>query len=91
MMKTLNIVVTGKVQGVWFRKYTQEKALELGLTGWVKNLPTGNQVEIMVSGTKEQLELFKEWCHQGSPLSKVESVSHKEIPSQNFDGFVINK
>lgn len=90
-MKTLNIIVTGKVQGVWFRKYTQEKALELGLTGWVKNLPSGNQVEIMVSGPLDQLELFKEWCHQGSPLSKVKSVSQKEIPSQNFNGFVINR
>ena len=50
-----NIQVKGKVQGVWFRAFTKEKAEELGLTGWVQNQPEGS-VYLKVKGKKETIE-----------------------------------
>ncbi len=68
------VEVIGKVQGVWFRKYTQEKAQTLGLTGYVMNLPNGNVYIEVESDDIEKLKIFIDWLHQGSPLSKVKEV-----------------
>jgi len=75
-MKRIHIFISGKVQGVFFRAYTQKKAQELGLCGWVQNLPDG-QVEVVAEGSKEMLEIFWQWCYQGSPSSKVTKVEAK--------------
>jgi len=64
MEQTLSITISGKVQGVFFRQSAKEKALELGLTGQVKNLGDGN-VHIIASGTREQLSAFTDWCKKG--------------------------
>ena len=56
----VHCIVTGKVQGVWFRQSTMEKARSLKLTGWVKNLRNGD-VELEAYGDVEQLRLLKEW------------------------------
>jgi len=87
-MQSVSIIVSGRVQGVWFRKCTSDKAIELGISGTVKNLPNGN-VQIEAIGTKDQLELFEKWCWTGSPLSKVETVKVKEIESGSVLGFSI--
>ena len=77
--KTMNCIhykikVIGKVQGVWFRKYTKDKADELGLKGTVQNQPDGS-VSIEVEGNSvESLKQFTNWLHEGSPLSKVEDI-----------------
>lgn len=65
--------VTGKVQGVWFRQSTVEQATELGLVGWVKNLPNG-QVEGVAAGPSETLDRFKDWLWQGPPQAQVTEV-----------------
>lgn len=88
MTKTISIAVTGKVQGVWFRKYTQEKAKQLAINGFVKNIPSGS-VYIIATGTDEQLQEFINWCWQGSPKSKVTSVQEQELAIQQFKGFRI--
>lgn len=78
-MERLHALVSGRVQGVWFRAYTQRKARELGLTGWVRNLPDG-RVEVVAEGPRPQLEALAQWLWQGSPLSKVTDVTVEWLP-----------
>lgn len=87
-MSTLEIYISGKVQGVFFRANTRKKALQLGLNGTVENLPDG-RVRIVVSGEKEELDVFKAWCHQGEPPAEVVKVEINKKPDQNLDGFSI--
>lgn len=70
------IIVSGKVQGVFYRKYTQLKAKQLKLIGHVKNEANGN-VTIEACGTIEALFELKDWCLKGSPLSKPKTVDHE--------------
>lgn len=65
--------IEGKVQGVWFRRSTKQKADELGIVGTVRNLDDGS-VECLALGSKARLEAFEKWCWKGSPLSKVSNV-----------------
>ena len=90
MLFTKEIIITGKVQGVFFRKYTCEAADAIGITGFVKNLPD-QSVYILATGTNEQLQEFINWCWQGSPRSKVEKVEVKEMPLQQFNSFVVER
>lgn len=76
------------MQGVWFRKYTHEKAFSLGLVGFVKNMPDGT-VYAEVEGDEKKVGLFIEWCHEGSPLSKVESISLLDLPVMGESSFEI--
>ena len=87
-MKSLEILVTGKVQDVWYRKYTCDKARELGVQGTVQNLDTG-QVLIRATGTENQVKELEEWCWTGSPESSVKNVETKAIESKPFSGFDI--
>lgn len=88
MQETISITVTGKLQGVYYRQSTKEKALELGLTGTVKNLPNGN-VQIMASGNPQQLNALAAWCKQGPPRAKVEEVRVEKIEPHAFLGFTV--
>lgn len=78
--KRIRIIVSGKVQGVWFRQSTVEKARALKLKGWVKNLSNGD-VEVLAEGIESDLNRLIEWCKKGPPLAKVESVDVKEEPA----------
>ena len=72
--KHLNIKITGKVQGVWFRKYTKDQADALQLNGTVQNMPDGS-VYVEVESTDDTLlDKFVKWLHTGSPLSRVDQV-----------------
>ncbi|RXK62761.1 acylphosphatase [Lacibacter luteus] len=88
MRKTVAITVRGKVQGVWFRKYTQDKAMELQLTGWVRNSDEGD-VAVVATGTEDQLADFIEWCWMGSPKSTVTAVITSDVELQEFDRFEV--
>ena len=90
MLKTISIIVTGKVQGVWYRKYTVDKAAALGISGYVKNL-ADNSVYILVTGTEEQLDELVQWCYTGSPKSKVERVIVQKEETQIQIGFEIKQ
>ena len=90
MLFTKEILITGKVQGVFFRKYTCEAADAVGITGFVKNLPD-QSVYILATGTNEQLEEFMNWCWQGSPKSKIEKVEVKEMGLQEFNSFTVER
>lgn len=80
--------VEGRVQGVFFRKFTQEKALEMRLEGWVRNCSDGS-VETLASGSEEALLDFEKWLWQGSPNSQVQKISSKRCESPKVDGFSI--
>jgi acylphosphatase len=73
----LDVVVTGLVQGVMFRDFTQRKASELGLTGWVRNLPGGLGVEVKAEGERGQLEELLKSVKQGPPRASVEKSTVK--------------
>lgn len=88
-MDHLNIKVIGEVQGVFFRKYTQEKALALGISGIVQNELDGS-VFIEAEGFEEQLTEFVEWLKEGSPKSNVKEVIVKKGVFQDYEYFDIN-
>jgi acylphosphatase len=90
MLQTISITVSGIVQGVYYRQSTKEKALELGISGIVKNLPDGN-VHILAAGTTEQLDQLVQWCKQGPRHAKVTSVDVERVDEQVFMGFVIQR
>ncbi len=87
-MQTVGITISGRVQGVFFRKYTVEAAMKSGVTGFVMNTPKGD-VYIEATGTETAIEGLVKWCHTGSPWSKVEKVTIDQIPFQNYEGFII--
>lgn len=85
----VHIYVSGRVQGVFYRSNTRRKALELGITGWVRNLPDG-RVEIVAEGEREKLERLIEWCRHGPPLARVEDLEIIwEEPRGEFESFTI--
>jgi len=89
-MKTrAHIKVTGRVQGVYFRSTAREVAMEMGITGWVRNVPDGS-VEIVAEGEKEKIEKFIKWCWKGPPLAIVENVEVKwEEYKNEFKSFEV--
>ena len=89
MKEATHIIVHGRVQGVWFRAGTKEKADELGLLGWVKNR-TGGTVEIHAEGEKLLLEKFITWCRIGTPAADVISIDIDEVMVQACKSFDIH-
>jgi acylphosphatase len=77
-VKSITILVEGKVQGVWFRKSTQTEANRIGIKGFVKNQSNGS-VYIEAEGTKEQLEAFIAWCHEGPKHALVSFLEVTEV------------
>jgi acylphosphatase len=88
MTKTFSIVVSGKVQGVFYRQSTKEFAASLDLKGEVRNMPD-DTVEIIATGLSENIEKLIKWCWQGPPKAIVTNVTVKEIPERSFDKFRI--
>jgi acylphosphatase len=82
-VKAYRILVSGKVQGVFYRKYTQQEATRLGLRGWVANLDDG-RVEIVAEGPEVALRALLSWCHRGSPKAKVSAVSTEIIQASGL-------
>ncbi len=89
-MKTnVHVIISGRVQGVWFRSDTKQKAEQLGITGWVRNTIGGN-VEAIFEGEEDLVKEMIDWCHRGPPLAQVEHVEVKnQDPTNGFEGFSI--
>lgn len=88
-MPTIHLIIKGKVQGVFYRATAKEIAEEIGVTGWIKNTSEGN-VELMATGTEEQLIYLIDWCKQGPPKSIVSDVMvTKKEKEEAFKGFQI--
>lgn len=70
----VHLLIEGRVQGVFFRAYARDQAVQLRLTGWVRNTSDG-RVESVVEGSEDIVEGFIDWCRQGPPSSKVTQVT----------------
>ena len=88
MSRALQIIVRGKVQKVYYRKYAKKKADELGIKGKIKNEVDGS-VKIMAEGDELAMSKFIEWCHEGSPFSFVDAVETEEVQKQGYRHFSI--
>lgn len=89
MNEQVFIVVRGRVQGVFFRAETRQKALQLGLTGWVKNTDDG-VVEILAAGEGAKLKEFLVWCKKGPDAARVDAIDVLwQTPAENFSDFTI--
>ena len=88
-MEEALLKITGKVQGVFYRDNTREKAVELGLKGFAENISDGS-VLVCVQGEKSKIEDFIIRCHEGSPSAQVDRVEVTWCePVDNFDSFEI--
>ena len=85
-MPCLRLLISGRVQGVWFRESMRQQALKQGVAGWGRNLPDG-RVEAVACGDSAQLARLLEWSRRGPPLAKVTRVESEAAPEQAFDGF----
>ena len=86
-----HILVTGRVQGVFFRASTLEQAQALGLTGFVQNLPDGG-VEIVAEGPRYALEDLVTWARHGPPMAHVDDVSVQWRPYEGrYRTFMIGR
>ncbi|HEC81547.1 MAG TPA: acylphosphatase [Thermoplasmatales archaeon] len=89
MRKRAHVTISGRVQGVWFRASTKDKAEQLGLHGWVKNTNDG-KVEAVFEGEENAINEMIKWCHHGPPLAKVENVEvNWEEPKNKEESFSI--
>ena len=88
MQQTISIIISGKVQGVFFRQSTKEQANRAGIGGEVRNTADG-KVAIIATGTQVQLDELITWCRQGPPRAKVTGVDVTNLPLQSFDEFRI--
>lgn len=85
------IIVRGRVQGVFFRASAQQEALALGLTGEIGNLPDG-AVEAVVEGERRAVDDFIAWCKRGPPAARVEDVRVKiGSPRDEFRTFSVTR
>jgi acylphosphatase len=81
--------VAGIVQGVNFRRYTQLTARQLGVCGWVRNLPDG-RVEGCFEGDAAAVNALADWCRSGPPAGRVDSIEVREEPfTGEFNDFTI--
>ena len=90
MIKALEITVRGKVQGVYYRASTQKKALEIGLVGYVMNMPDGT-VFLIAQGEESALNHLKEWCQKGPVMAKILSITSKEVEVSELRNFYIKR
>ena len=88
ILESISIIVEGIVQGVYFRQSTKAKAIELGITGEVKNNPDGT-VHITATGAASKLNELVEWCWKGPDSAIVKNVKVEKIPLAPFTGFNI--
>ncbi len=89
-MRAIRFFVTGRVQGVYFRAWTQRRARDLGLTGWVRNLSDG-RVEGRAEGEAETIATLERALHEGPPAAQVERVEVEDTEATGAAGFEIRR
>ncbi len=87
-MKTIKIFISGSVQGVYFRQFVKQKAEELKLKGFARNMDDG-RVEIVVEGRDEKVNEMVGACKKGAPQANVKEIQTQELNHQGFDSFKI--
>jgi acylphosphatase len=89
-MPTVQLLIKGKVQGVFYRATAKQIANRIGINGWIKNTRE-DAVEATVSGTEEQLQKFISWCKKGPEKAVVDEVVVIEKEEISFDKFVVER
>ena len=88
-MTRADLLIMGRVQGVFYRASAQQEAQRLGVMGEIRNLP-GGEVEAIVEGSREAVEEFIAWCRKGPPAAEVENVRVRwSKPRGEFRTFVV--
>ena len=88
--RAIRCVVTGRVQGVYYRAATAAQAERLQLDGWVKNLADG-RVEVVAAGAPSDVAALAGWLWQGPPAARVEAVHVEEWTGDVPQGFAVAK
>jgi acylphosphatase len=86
-MPAARFIVSGKVQGVFFRGSARERALALGLTGHAMNLDDG-RVEVLASGSSDAIEALEQWLQRGPSAARVAKVFREDMVEQDLFGFI---
>jgi len=84
--KRSRIIVAGRVQGVFFRASSVQRAMALGVSGWVRNLPDG-RVEIVAEGASDAVDALISWARRGPAAARVLSISVHDEPPRGESGF----
>ncbi|MCL5291750.1 MAG: acylphosphatase [Actinobacteria bacterium] len=87
-MKRVRVIISGRVQGVFFRAYTRQEAESRGLRGWVRNLPDG-RVEAVFEGDERAVDDMVAWCRVGPPAAAVTATDLVEEEPAGEPGFFI--
>lgn len=82
------MVVSGRVQGVFFRDATRERATASGVEGWIRNCADGT-VEAVLEGPREGVDRVLAFCRTGPPASRVDGVSVEEQEPEGLRGFTV--
>ena len=87
----VEVRITGRVQGVWFRAWTRDEAIVLGLEGWVRNEPDGSVAALFLGPRTAVTEMLAR-CHHGPPLARVDALESRKVePVPEADGFRIDR
>jgi acylphosphatase len=82
-----HMLIAGKVQGIFYRAFIKEQAEKLNLSGWVKNLPTG-EVEIVLEGSQEDIKKMTKICKTGHPQARVDKMTKEDKNKKECTSFV---
>jgi acylphosphatase len=86
----VRLLISGRVQGVWFREATRQEAERLGVRGWVRNCADGS-VEAVLEGPPEAVGEMEQWCHHGPPSARVVEVKSNPEPPQGEKEFRVSR
>ncbi|MBL23075.1 MAG: acylphosphatase [Rhodospirillaceae bacterium] len=86
MSRAVRVIISGRVQGVGFRYWTEREANKLALDGWVRNLPDGT-VEALFAGSDEGVATMVQRCHEGPRFASVKNVESFEADVPTVPGF----
>jgi acylphosphatase len=89
-METVHLLISGKVQGVFFRDSSKKMAQTLNITGWIKNRDD-QKVEAMISGEEKNLDIFVDWCKSGTERAEVKEVIVSKKEQTFFKKFDIKR
>lgn len=81
-------LISGRVQGVGYRAFAQKRALQLGVTGYAKNLANGD-VEVLATGTHSAMDTLRGYLHQGPAFSDVRQIQEHEAAPASYDSFFV--
>jgi acylphosphatase len=87
-MQTVHLLISGKVQGVFFRESARKLAEKLNIKGWIKNT-NDDKVEALITGDEKDVNQFIKWCHSGPERAEVEEVIVSKQPETLFKEFEV--